>query len=298
MQKRYEKVIYINDLGQRVEIAYSFPFFLQSINGIDGIDAEISRIKSMGQDGTTTVDTTLSERPIRLIGSIRGDTKDIVENYRLRLLRVFNPKIRGWLHYEYGSLKRKIRCNIEKAPVFNKRIKSFKYQDFLIDFLCPNPFWQDISESKAEVALWRGAFHFPLIIPGKEPIIMGYREPSLIVNVINHGNVETGMRIKFKARGVVENPSLFNVNTREFIKINKEMESGEVITINTNRGNKKVTSTINGVTENILNYIDVVGGGNTFLQLDSGDNLLRYDADDGIDNLEVDIYYHNNYLGV
>ncbi len=298
MQGRHEKVTYINDLGQRIDIAYSFPFFLQSISGIDGINSENYRIKGMGQDGTTLAGSTLDERNIRLIGSIKGDTKDIIERQRLKLLQTFNPKIKGWLHYEYGNLKRKIRCSVIKAPTFNKRISTFKYQDFLIDFLCPSPFWQDLSESKAEIALWRGAFHFPLIIPENEPIIMGYREPNLIVNIINHGNVETGMKIEFKARGTVENPSLFNVNTREFIKINKAMVSGERISINTNKGSKGITSRLNGVSTDILEFIDIVGGGKTFLQLDPGDNLLRYDADSGLENLDIDIYYHNNYLGV
>src|SRR5665648_504005 len=42
------------------------------------------------------------------------------------------------------------------------------------------------------------------------------------------------------------------------------------------------------------NYIDL---GSTFLQLDVGDNLMRYDADTGIDNLEVSIYFTPQYLG-
>ncbi|HEX3075966.1 MAG TPA: phage tail family protein, partial [Lachnospiraceae bacterium] len=120
----------------------------------------------------------------------------------------------------------------------------------------------------------------------------------LIVNVYNKGDVETGMRIVFRAKGALTNPSLFNVETREFIKINKAMTAGEVITIDTNYGKKGITLRKNGVESNILNYIDIAGGGNTFLQLAVGDNLLRYNADTGADNLEVDIYFDNRYLGV
>ena len=50
---------------------------------------------------------------------------------------------------------------------------------------------------------------------------MGYREPSLIVNTNNIGDVKTGMRIEFKALGTVVNPKLVNIETQDFIKINK-----------------------------------------------------------------------------
>jgi hypothetical protein len=160
--------------------------------------------------------------------------------------------------------------------------------------LAPNPFWQDINATKTEIAIWRGAFEFPLELV-EEGIELGYREPSLIVNILNKGDVATGMRIQFKALATVENPSLFNVNTREYIKINKTMSTGEIITVTTGFGDKKVYLDNNGVVTNAFNYIDL---NSTFLQLEVGDNLFRYDADEGIDNLEVSIYYTPQYLGV
>jgi hypothetical protein len=124
---------------------------------------------------------------------------------------------------------------------------------------------------------------------------MGHREPSLIVNVLNEGDVETGMRVDFKALASVENPSILNINTQEFIKINKIMDAGEIISVTTNYGSKKVESYLSGVTTNAFNYIDL---GTTFLQLNVGDNLFRYDAETGIENLEVSIYFTPQYLGV
>ena len=78
-------------------------------------------------------------------------------------------------------------------------------------------------------------------------------------------------------------------------KINKTMAAGEIITLTTDFGNKRVESNLNGVTINAFNYIDIES---TFLQLATGDNLFRYDADINIDNLEVTIYYTPQYLGV
>ena len=53
--------------------------------------------------------------------------------------------------------------------------------------------------------------------------------------------------------------------------------------------------TRNGVETNIYRYMDV---DSTFLQLDIGDNTFRYDADDGLSNLEVTVYFAQKYLGV
>ena len=102
------------------------------------------------------------------------------------------------------------------------------------------------------------------------------------------------MKIEFIANGALKNPSLFNVNTREYIKVNKEMTAGEKIIINTNYGQKKIQSTFDGETIDILNYLDL---SSTFLQLSIGDNLFRYDADSNLNNLQVNIYYNPKYLG-
>ena len=73
------------------------------------------------------------------------------------------------------------------------------------------------------------------------------------------------------------------------------MVAGEVIKVNTNIGSKKITKVLSGVETNILNYIDL---NSVFLQLDVGDNLFRYDAEENLNNLEVSIYYNPYYLGV
>lgn len=126
-------------------------------------------------------------------------------------------------------------------------------------------------------------------------IEFGYREPSVIVNVYNEGDVKAGMRIEFRATNTLSNPVLLNVDTGEYIQVNATMQAGDIITITTDYGNKGVTLTRDGTTEDYFRYIDV---DSTFMQLDIGDNVFRYDAATGSDALEVTIYHNNNYLGV
>jgi len=73
------------------------------------------------------------------------------------------------------------------------------------------------------------------------------------------------------------------------------MAAGEKIVITTHTGQKRVEKELNGVLENAFNWWD---DGSTFMQLDVEDNLLRYNAEENVDNLEVSIYYTPQYLGV
>jgi len=93
----------------------------------------------------------------------------------------------------------------------------------------------------------------------------------------------------------LSNPVLLNVDTGEYIQVNATMQAGDIVTITTDYGNKGVTLTRDGTTEDYFRYIDV---DSTFMQLDIGDNVFRYDAAAGSDALEVTIYHNNNYLGV
>ena len=281
-----EKLTYLNEKGQSVEFSVWSPFFCSEISGIDGIKNNIYTSKGAGQDGVTVTGDNLDIRDIVVQGTVRGDT----EKNRLILLSIVNPKLKAKLIYVNAGVEKYIDCKVEKAPTITKE----KWPKYLVSFFCANPYWQDTTEAKIEIASWIGGFSFPLeLVTGG--IEMGTRSPSLIVNVINNGDVECGMTVQFTAEATLTNPSILNVTTGEFIKINKTLTAGETITVTTGFGNKKVTSTLNDVTTNAFSFIDL---GSTFMQLNVGDNLLKYDAGTNVANLTVVVYYIPQYLGV
>lgn len=286
------KIIYINSNGDSIEFSNTSPFLLQKKGGLGAVKNNLFTSKSQGQDGQTVTGKNLDSREITIQGSILADSRSQLEDLRRLLVTTLNPKLSGTLKYINESFEKIINCEIESAPVFGDETPLT--QPFDVTILCTNPFWLDITESKEEIALWKGDFGFPLEIVDTG-IELGHREPSLIVTVNNPGDVLCGMRIVFTALATVVNPSLFNVNTREYIKTNKIMQAGEVITITTHFANKRIESYLNGVISNVFNYIDL---NSTFMQLDVGDNLFRYDADTGLDNLNACIYYIPQYLGV
>ena len=288
MDTKYINLKFISG-NKTLEVGKGKPFRLLNIEGIESGEYEIYTIDNVMGDGITVTNRRIKYRSIILEVEYTGNRQELE---RPKLANFFNLYNSGKLIINYQGTERLINYVVEGYKAKSKNLyEPFK---FLVALICPNPYWQDVVETKEEIAIWRPAFEFPLELI-EEGIEMGYREPSLIVNIYNEGDVACGMKIQFKALATVVNPSLFNINTREYFKINKTMSAGEIITVTTGFGDKKVYLDSNGVVTNAFNYIDL---NSTFLQLEVGDNLFRYDADEGIDNLEVSIYYTPQYLGV
>jgi hypothetical protein len=287
-----QKLTYTNSLGVELSIARSAPFLIQSFDTTENVN--IYRAKGVLQDGDTYLGNSLDVRDIAIGVVLLSDTKEQLIGLRKQVTKAFNPKLgEGYLTYTDEVKSIKIRCIPSKIPFYENNEDGI-WQSALIHLTANNPYWRDLIEIKTEIALWVGSFEFPLeLVDGG--IEMGFRQPTLIVNVDNTGDTECGLTAQFTALATLTNPSILNINTGKYIKILKTMVAGEVVTVTTDYGNKKVTSSLNGVTLNAFNFIDL---DSTFLQLDVGDNLFRYNAETGIENLVVAIYYLPSYLEV
>ena len=253
--------------------------------------------KYVNQVGVYVTGTSLGTREVSVTGWIIADTEQQMTERKAMLNRFVNPQQLVELSYSKYRLKFLPNSSIAYSTTIaenNEVVCKFK-----IVGLAADPLFKDDREDQVSAASTKAMFHFPLIINKTEqepPVILfGVREPSLIVNVYNSGAVSTGMRIVFKALGTLTGPSLINVYTQEYFKLNKTMYAGETVEITTTIGEKKVIAHVNGVDLNYFKYRDL---DSTWLQLDVGDNLFRYDAESGIDNLEVYIYFSNKYLEV
>lgn len=287
-------ITFTNKKNEVIEFTDHSRFLIQKIDFGD-VDADEITYKGFKQDGEVYQHSTLTKRQIVLKFALLCETVEELLEVRKQILRVFNPKIgQGLLKYCHYGVERCIPCVADRLP-YMPLFPGRTVVEGEVILLAHDPYFMDINQTKVEIAFWQGAFKFPLSIPQDTGIVMGVRNPSLIVNVSNQGDVECGMMIEFIAKGTVENPSLFNVNTQEFIKVNQVMSAGEKITVSTGYGSKKIVSELNGVSKNIMKYLDL---NSTFLQLEVGDNLFRYDADENLNQLEVNIWYTQRYLGV
>lgn len=281
----------LKNLVNNKEIIFDNKRFILNEKELSYIEASHYSSNGMGQHGAYHTGSILQPRELSITGYVSAAFNDF-KAIKRELMQIINP-LHEFKIIKDGYMIKGFPTSTIKFSHDETESLAGLYK-FLIEFYCPMPFWNNENESKAIISNWKGAFKFPFCIP-KQGGIMGYKSPSLIVNINNPGDVETGMRIEFKALGTLKNPSLFNVNTREYIKINKSMVADEKIVINTNYGQKKIQNIKDGETKDILNLLDLTS---TFLQLDVGDNLLRYDAEENLNNLQVNVYYNPKYLGV
>lgn len=292
MAKKIEKLTYTNERGESIVFSHASVYHTNEVSGLSDVRNAIYSINSMGQDGDTYLGNRIESREIEIVGSIKERDKDHIREYRRKLNRVLNPQYAATLTYEYGDFKRVIDCKVDNAPVFSRKAI---FQDFTVQLLCLNPFWRKESKSRDDIATWIGGLEFPVEIPIVEGWQIGFRQPSLIVNVYNDGDVKAGIRVEFRALGVVKNPSLLNVDTQEFIKLNIDLVAGDTLSVSTGYGEKEVTLKRGGATSDAFRYLDV---DSSYLQLSVGDNLFRYSAEENLENLEVSIYHDDLYLGV
>lgn len=290
------KIIVAND-NASMEITNP-PYYVKSFSGIDMLDVTLVTTQSYGQEGADVVNTIVNPRNMELVGQIHAETNQGIQMMRDKIESVFMPHKELTVTHYYGGKTRQIKCYTEKTPKFtDESVTTVK--NYSVVLIAPDPYWKDVEITRVSIANWIAKFHFPLIIPKTEGIIFGLKSASLIADVYNPSNIEVGMEIRFEATGTVKNPQLFNINTREYIRlINTSMDAGEVIIINTNKREKTVIQRKNGVEKNYIGKIDLAGGGNTFLTLRPGDNLFRYAADEGESNLQTYIYFRGMETGV
>lgn len=276
-----QKVTFINSRGESIEL-YQTPFFLNKIEGLGDVDAEVQTQRAPGQDGSTPIEVLLEERyiPIEVV---------ILENLLLNrqiISKVINPKLgEGLLIYENDMVRREILAIPEHVPKFDD-VRPRLGQNAVISFRCPNPYWK--SEAVTEEPIFESLFEFPF----EGDVEMGIQRDQRII--FNDGDVESPIRVEFF--GPALNPRITNHTTGEYIKVKQELLEGERMILDTSDDNMSVYF-INSLGEerNVFNWIDL---NSTFFKLVIGENDIEYNADSNIQGTIVNIIYNKLYNGV
>ena len=284
-----KKLVCESYLNEKVTFTYEFPFYLSQVEGLHEVIGTVTGIKSAYAIGENYVNTSIEKRNIILSGIIK---ENFVSN-RQKLYRIFPLKTTGTLYYYEDDLERKIDYKVESIKINEKGYP----KAFQISLICPTPYFTDINKTTLQMATWSPAFKFALKIPKTTGIKFGTKNKTSMVKITNSTNIEFGMTIEFTANDVVVNPSLFNVDTREEMKIEKTMQAGDKIIVYTYRQNKNIIyiPATTGIEENINNLMVY---GSKFLQIHHGENTYRYNADENVHSLETVIEYQTEYEAV
>lgn len=254
--------------------------------------------KYTNQVGVQVTDVTLETRDVSIVGWVcaKDDNIKYLEELKKNLNRFINPMEEMKVIYKDYTLNFFPDNSIKWGTTY--KTNNDVMAQFKIDGFAADPLFKSKNDTRVLAGVVEPMFYFPLVIPKTEGVVFGYRREYIILGVYNSGDVSTGFRIEFIAsKGTVTNPMLINTRTQEYIKINKVLERGEKVVINTVDGEKYVHGFVgeSGEEQNYYKYRDLKS---TWLKISTGDNLFKYDADDNLGNLEVRIYYNNRYLEV
>ncbi|MBO8164704.1 MAG: phage tail family protein [Brevibacillus sp.] len=280
------KLTFTSNRGESVTLGNSAPFLVTKLGGTG--PATIQSQKSPHQDGVTYLDTLMEPRQLTLEGAILVKGAEAIFANRRKLSSVFNPKLGlGTLRYEYDGGTKEIQAVADGAVVFPDR-SGMPTQRFLINLLCPQPFWLDTFTTGKEMSYLAGGLSFPLRLG------TNFSNRGFQMNFRNDGDVSTPIRFKFYGPAI--NPTVTNVTTGEFIRVKRELLEGDYLEVDTTFGNKRVEIVRqDGSRENAFHYIDLAS---TFFSLVPGVNKLEYSSSDDNTRAKVQITYRNRYVGV
>lgn len=279
-----------NSRGRQLRLTQNeTKFQIDSVTGLNPPTASISLSENIG-DGDEFVHERTGSRNIVINMVIKG----LVEQNRLELYQIVQNGKYIKLYISTSSKNVWIEGRVETTE-----IDPFQQATTCqISVICPDPWFKDVEETINSINTVQPKFHFPFHIV--DPIPFSIYETIQILNLINQGNVSSGMTIEITARGTVVNPIIYNRETSEFIGLGSTskpytMQSGDKVVITTHTNNKRVKLIRNAVETNIFNYLTP---NSTFLTVASGDNVFTYFADDGDEYIDITFKHYSNYEGI
>lgn len=264
-------------------------FQIENVTGINPPVANISSVENIG-DGEEFTHSRISRRNIVINMYINGD----VEKNRLALYQVVQTKEYIKMYIETYSKYVWIEGRVESVEVDNFQMKT----SCQISIICFDPYFKSVEEFVNTMNTVESNLYFPFFTV--TPIPFSTYSQITVLNLINEGNIKSGMTIEINALGNIINPIIYNRETREYIGVGTEenpfeMIYGDTIVITTGQNNKKIKLIRNAVETNIFNRLVK---GSTFLSLDSGDNTFTYDALDGNEYIDIKFKHYSNFEGI
>lgn len=275
-----------NENANIVNINDNINYVVISAEGLTPPSASIFTAKSPNRKGVKYNGSTLNERVIIINIKLLGD----VEANRNALYAWVDTEQYCKVRFKNGAKNVYCEGHIQDCPIelfTNNEIVS-------VAILCENPYWHDLQEIKTEISALVKQFTFPFAIDANGIPFSTIRDTNT-TNIFYIG-AETGVEIKIKCKGDVENLTLYNArNVAERFEIATTLPAGWVVVIDTEGSPKTIKAyKEDGTTENLLKYVK----NPTWFTLKKGNNAFSYTTTNGNDNAEISIGFTTKYAGV
>ena len=272
-----------NYRGEKLKLVPN-PNYIVEIDGLTGGTAAINTTVAGNSAGSRFNSSRAEEGEMPLSIMPRGQ----VEKNRIELYKYFQRGKPVRIYYKNSTRDVYRDGYVEQSPAGSLFTDK---ETMEISIICPQPYWQSVTQNVADISDVIPLFTFPFAI--EDPIHFSRLEKGVEKTVVNNGDVESGVIIELQAEGAVRDIVIYDMFGGSFA-VNYPMESGDRITINTYKGQKRMTLLKKGVESNVFKY---VGENPTWFTLDPGDNVFIVSAT-GSEYLQVRYYNYNLYEGV
>lgn len=276
---------------------------ITKIDGLYPVSANINTTDILTMDGGIFNSARISSRNILFYLNFMTIQEKTVEEIRQEIYRFFPVKERIKIEVEADLASYYIYGYVEKdqIDIFSKQ------ESTQISVICPDPYFRSSSENVTILHGLVPLFQFPFANESltEKEITFGKIDKNYGATVIYNGYGEVGLTIILHATGKVENISIFNLTTRETMVIDtdrleeimgeKGLLPGDTVTVSTEKGNKTITLSRNGIYTNIFNCVTVDSDWFPFRR---GVNRIAYNAEYGRMYLQVTVMNEVLYDGI
>ncbi len=181
-----------------------------------------------------------------------------------------------------------------REPEFTGKAWNEEWQIVRAEFICPRPYFKDMSPMTATVQFYEAMTEFSeegieLAEEGREIsmiLFLGKR----IATIENPGNVEAPVTIRFT--GPIVNPYIRNQTSGETIRISRVINEGEFIEIETTPGKREIRLCLDGVIQNGMHYLDLAS---RFWKLLPRENLIEIGDESPGEGSEASFEFYPHY---
>lgn len=287
------ELLYISKWGGTFNLTDNEYCWLTNVDGMTTAATDISAVVIGGIDGDQI--NNIQAQPRGIIFDLRVKQHVNVEEAKRAVLEIVKLKQSCKLQWTQNNRTLTIGGVVDAVtmPRFNNQVT------MQISIHCAVPFWEDLNDILSEISEAIDLFYFTdeyddmLYFP-EAGIAFGEYDFSRTRTFYNAGDVSIGMTIEVLAVKTVTNPIIYDQNGNFFgVGYGSKtvtMYAGDVMIINTRKGEKSVT--LNGVSQ-----LDKIKPRSTWLQLDAGENEFSINSDDSdTDNMIFTLSYKQRYI--
>ena len=282
------ELILENKAGDQLTFGMDSPFTITNIDGLNPPSSTINMSQVALIDGAKFNSSKMNVRLLNIAFAIEYDAA----KNRIEVFKVLKSKQYVKVIYKGQYRNVYIEGYIESMPITYFDMK----QIVTVSIICPSPYFMAAQEIVNNMRNIISTFHFPFASEATPELVFGYINNDVDIRIDNDGDVECGMIIELYARDSVSDPKVYDYVSQQYIGVVVDMQTADLITIDTRKGHLSATLLRNGVVTNLFNNIMQ---GSTWLQLPANGGSYVYEVSEGSTaELNVSFHHTNLYEGV